>query len=128
MGENGVKSYDDLCNITLIHDDSSLEDESCPQWHMWLKAVDVILPKKSRRIHFNTTQLTLEAAIAGRGVALAKGNIAKDDLQKGKLVRLFSRSLAIDFAYYIVCPNNRKDIAKVAAFIKWLRNEVKSDL
>ncbi len=128
MGEDGVKSYDDLCNITLIHDDSSLEDESCPQWHMWLKAVDIILPKNSRRIHFNTTQLTLEAAIAGRGVALAKGNIAKDDLQKGKLVRIFSRSLAIDFAYYIVCSNNRKDIAKVAAFIKWLRNEVQSDL
>lgn len=125
VGENSIKTYQDLCNVTLIHDDSSLEDESCPKWDMWLKAVGVTLPKKSRRLHFNTTQLTLEAALAGRGVAIAKGTIAKDDLEKGRLVRLFARALPVDFAYYIVCPENRRQIPKITAFVNWLREEVK---
>lgn len=123
IGDNSIKTYEDLRTITLIHDDSSLEDESCPKWDMWLKAVGITLPKGSKRIHFNTTQLTLEAALAGRGVAIAKGTIAKDDLEKGKLVRLFARALPVDFAYYIVCPENRKDIPKVKSFINWLREE-----
>lgn len=124
-GETSIKTYEDLRNVTLIHDDSSLEDESCPKWNMWLKAVGVTLPNDSKRQHFNTTQLTLEAAIAGRGVALAKGTIAKGDLEKGNLVRLFARALPVDFAYYIVCPENRLEIPKVKAFINWLREEAK---
>ncbi|MBL4603145.1 MAG: transcriptional regulator GcvA [Emcibacteraceae bacterium] len=124
-GENSIKTFEDLRNITLIHDDSSLEDESCPKWAMWLKAVGVELPSNSKRQHYNTTQLTLEAAQAGRGVALAKGTIAKDDLENGRLIRLFSRALPVDFAYYIVCPENRKEIPKVKAFINWLREEAK---
>ncbi len=122
-GENPIQSYEDLRKVTLIHDDSSLEDESCPNWGMWLKAVGVSLPTDAKRLHFNTTQLTIEAALAGRGVALAKRTIAKDDLEKGKLVRLFDRALPVDFAYYIVCPENRREVPKVKAFINWLREE-----
>lgn len=122
-GEKSIKTYEDLRNVTLIHDDSSLEDESCPKWEMWLKAVGITMPNDGKRIHFNTTQLTLEAALAGRGVAIAKGTIAKDDLEKGKLVKLFARAQPVDFAYYIVCPENRREIPKVKAFINWLREE-----
>lgn len=122
-GDNPIQTYEDLKNITLVHDDSSLEDESCPKWDMWLKAVGVTLPKNSKRLHFNSTQLTIEAALAGRGVAIAKGTIAQDDLEKGKLVKLFARSLPVDFAYYMVCNENKKDNPKVKAFMEWLRSE-----
>lgn len=124
-GDNSIKTYDDLKNVTLIHDDSSLEDESCPKWDMWLKAIGVTLPNNARRVHFNTTQLSIEAALAGRGVALAKRTIAKGDLEEGKLIRLFDRAMPVDFAYYIVCPENRRELPKVQAFINWLREEAK---
>ncbi|MCC3861199.1 transcriptional regulator GcvA [Pseudemcibacter aquimaris] len=122
-GDDSIKTYEDLKDVTLIHDDSSLEDESCPKWDMWLKAVGVTLPENSKRLHFNTTQLALEAAVAGRGVAIAKGTIAKDDVDKGKLVKLFCRAQPVDFAYYIVCPEAKKDIPKIKHFISWLRKE-----
>lgn len=124
-GDNSIKTYEDLRNVTLIHDDSSLEDESCPKWDMWLKAIGITLPNDSKRVHFNTTQLTIEAALAGRGVALAKRTIAKGDLENGRLIRLFDRAMPIDFAYYIVCPESRREIPKVKAFINWLREEAK---
>ena len=125
-GEDGIKTYKDLKKITLIHDDSSLEDESCPKWDMWLKAVGVTLSRKSKHLHFNSTQLTIEAALAGRGAAIAKGTIARDDLEQGRLVRLFARSLPVDFAYYIVCNEHKKDSPKVKAFMEWLRSEAKN--
>ena len=46
----------------------------------------------------------IEAAVGGRGVALAKRALAQDDLDAGRLVAPMADATAVDFAYSVVHP------------------------
>lgn len=113
----------DLARHSLLHDDSPDDDQSCPTWQMWLRAAGVKDIDWNRGPRFTQSSLVLEAAIHGKGIALAKATLAESDLAAGRLVRLFSADQPVDFAYYIVGPEMKVALPKVAAFIEWLRDE-----
>src|SRR5436189_173790 len=71
-GKQGLRHPEQLRHLTLLHDDSPDDDESCPTWEMWLRAAGVSDVDHTRGPRFNQSSLVLEAAILGRGVALAK--------------------------------------------------------
>ena len=125
-GDDALKTPADLSRFTLIHDDSTLDDASCPDWAMWLKAACVTLGEGQSALHFNQSNLAIEAAIAGRGVVLAKTTIAEADIAAGRLVRPFGEARPVDFAYHIVCPEAKLSAQKVDSFINWLRSEAKT--
>jgi LysR family glycine cleavage system transcriptional activator len=112
---------------TLIHDDSGLEDSSAPSWAMWLKAAGVEAPDGMPAIHFNTHALAIEAAVAGRGIALARSAIAEEDLKAGRLIKPFGEEVPIDFAHYIVCPKEKLKSERVQDFIEWIWQEVEKN-
>jgi LysR family glycine cleavage system transcriptional activator len=114
----------DLARFTLLHDVSADRDASCPDWGMWLKAAGVRGLDARRGPHFDQSSLVLEAAVLGRGVALAKARLAEGDLKAGRLVRLFDVARPIGFAYYLVCPPARLALPRVKAFRDWLLGEV----
>ncbi len=122
-GKHKLKVPADLKHHTLLHDDASDGDETCPDWRMWLKAAGVngIDPRFGPR--FNQSSLVLEAAILGRGVALAKLRLAENDLASGRLVRPFAVATPVRFAYFVVSPPARAERTKVAAFRAWLKEE-----
>ena len=119
-GEHALNSPDDLCWHTLLHDDSPDDDESCPDWTMWLRAAGVGCVDGSRGPRFNQSSLVLETAANGHGVALAKSALASLDLAEGRLVKPFETSVPIDFAYYLLCPERKADLPKVELFRNWL--------
>ncbi|MBM3567349.1 MAG: transcriptional regulator GcvA [Alphaproteobacteria bacterium] len=125
-GRNALTSPDRLRFHTLLHDDSPDLDPSCPDWRMWLKAAKIEDIDWRRGIRFNQSSLVLETAVLGRGVGLAKAALAADDLRAGRLVRPFGKAQPVDFAYYLVCPEARADIPKVARFRRWLAEEAKA--
>jgi len=112
-----------ILNHTLIHDDSTVEDDSAPNWTMWLKAAGLEAPDGMPAIHFNNNALATEAAVAGRGVALARSVIAEEDLKAGRLVRPFGKGVPLEFKHYIVCPHDNLKNERVQEFIDWLRAE-----
>jgi len=91
---------------------------------MWFSAAKVKDADWNRGPRFTQSSLVLEAAIHGKGVALAKATLAAADIEAGRLVRLFNDETPIDFAYYIVGPQRKMAQPKVAAFVEWLRSEV----
>jgi LysR family transcriptional regulator, glycine cleavage system transcriptional activator len=121
QNNGGLKKPKDLARSTLLHDDSPDQDPSCPDWRMWLKAAGVKDADATRGLRFNQSSLVLEAAAAGHGVALAKGTLAAEDLRTGRLVRPFNVTQPLDFAYFLVCPRRKTSLAKVVAFLRWLR-------
>ena len=123
----GLKKPRDLARFTLLHDDSPDQDPSCPDWRMWLKAAGVKDVDATRGMRLNQSSLVLEAAAAGHGVALAKGTLAAEDLRTGRLVRPFNVTQTLDFAYYLVCPRRKTSLAKVVAFLRWLRAQTGND-
>ena len=58
----------------------------------------------ARGPRFNQSSLVIEAAVAGRGVALAKRTLAQADLDAQRLVAPLQIATAVDFAYYLVHP------------------------
>ncbi len=85
-----IRAPQDLAHHTLLHDSGPELDASCPDWSMWLKAHGVAGVDAVRGPRFNQSSLVIEAAVAGRGVALAKRAIAEADLAAGKLVAPFA--------------------------------------
>jgi len=112
---------------TLIHDDSSIEDESAPNWTMWLKAAGVTAPDGMPAVHFNNNALAIEAAVAGRGVALARSAIAEEDIKAGRLIKPFGEAVPVNFAHHIVYPKEKLKNERVQDFIEWLREETTKD-
>jgi LysR family glycine cleavage system transcriptional activator len=114
-----IKAPDDLARFTLIHDDSNLNDESCPDWTMWLKAAGAKNVDAARGPRFNQSSLAIEAAASGRGVALAKRALAQADLDGNRLAAPFSTSTPIEFAYWVVHPPGRARSRAARSFINW---------
>ena len=79
-------------------------------------------------IRFTQASLVVEAAAAGRGIALAKRAIAAADLERGRLIAPFADgSSEIDFAYWVVWPKWRTPSKLARTFMAWLREEAAAE-
>ena len=111
----------DLAGQTLIHDLSMDERQGFPSWGVWLRNAGAPTAASGRGMRINNSAAVLQAAIDGRGIALARSILARDDLAAGRLVRLFPR---IDhksaLAYHVVYRADGLRLPKVAAFRDWL--------
>ncbi len=116
----------DLAGHLLLHDGSPDADESCPDWTMWLAARGVRGVDGQRGPRFNQSNLVIEAAVGGRGVALAKRALAQADIDAGRLVSPFQIATAVDFAYYAVYPKAKARLPQVKAFVGWLIAEAEA--
>jgi LysR family glycine cleavage system transcriptional activator len=110
----------DLKNHMLLHDGSPDADDSCPDWAMWLAARGVRDIDGTRGPRFNQSSLVIEAAVGGRGVALAKRTLAQADLDAGRLIAPLQDATVVDFAYYLVHPKAKGRLPQVKAFSAWI--------
>lgn len=113
----------DLAHHVLLHDGSPDADESCPDWSMWLAARGIRGVDGTRGPRFNQSNLVIEAAVNGRGVALAKRALAQADVDAGRLVAPLQIATAVDFAYFVVHPKAKGRLSQVKAFVNWLAEE-----
>lgn len=123
-GPHPIRTAADLARHTLLHDMSDDGDASRPDWAMWLKARHASHADARRGSRFDQSSLLIEAAAAGRGVALAKRSLAQADLASGRLVAPFADgSQGLGFAYYIVLPRDRPISPGTQAFVDWLKKQ-----
>ena len=119
-----IRKAADLEHHVLLHDVGFETDPSCPDWAMWLKAHGVEGVDATRGPRFNQSSMVIEAAVAGRGVALAKRTIAEADLQSGRLkVLLDEKDAPLRYGYYLVWPQTREPGPGQVRFMDWLRAE-----
>jgi LysR family glycine cleavage system transcriptional activator len=117
---NPLDVPEDLARHTLLHDGSPDADESCPDWAMWLAARGIKGVDGARGPRFNQSSLVIEAAVGGRGVALAKRALAQADLDAGRLVAPLQITTEVDFAYFVVHPKAKGRLPQVKAFVSWI--------
>ena len=121
-GEPPLVTPADLARHTLLHDDDHA------RWRMWLMAAEVADVDPGRGPVFTDSSLTIQAAVAGQGVALARSALANADLASGRLVRPFDITVPAKYAYYMVTPEGGAATRpKVVAFRDWLLAEVARD-
>ena len=97
------------------------------EWEAWFAAAGVVIDGAIRKALegplFNASQLAIEAAIAGKGIALAPAVLVTRDIASGRLVRLFAASITDRNAYWVLCRADRAREARIRGFIKWLLAE-----
>ncbi len=120
----GRFSEADFASAALLHDDSA-DSDPLPGWAAWLAEHSMDTGAARRGLRFNQSSLTLEAAIAGQGFALAKTRLAELDVAAGRLVYPFGaeRRMALGHAYHLVWPRGRTLSPAVKSFMAWLRAE-----
>lgn len=124
QGADPIVTPADLARHVLLHDMSGDGDPGRPDWPMWLMARGVRHADARRGSRFNQSALLIEAAVAGRGVALAKRTLAQADLAAGRLVAPFHDGGAVvAFAYHVVHPKDRPLSPSARAFTDWLRKQ-----
>ena len=121
-GDPPLKAPADLARHTLLHDDGRTEDG--PSWAMWLAAAGAQGVEGTRGPRFNQSSMAIEAAVAGKGVALAKYALAEADLIAARLVIPFDLTTPTEFSYWIVHPEAKAALPEVAAFKGWLLSQV----
>lgn len=115
----------DLQHYTLIHGDYFYFDASQPDWAMWLSTVGVDNVDSSRGLRFSQSEMVVQAAIEGQGVALAGSVTVSDDLKAGRLVQPFELRIPLTFAYYLAYAKSKAELPRLQNFRQWLLSQVK---
>ncbi|MFO1014938.1 MAG: transcriptional regulator GcvA [Caulobacteraceae bacterium] len=126
LAGNTLGDPSDLTHHVLLHDGSPDADDSCPDWSMWLAARGIRGVDGTRGPRFNQSALVIEAAVNGRGVALAKRTLAQADIDAGRLVAPLGISTDVDFAYFVVHPKAKGRLPQVKAFVNWITAEAQA--
>lgn len=125
-GAKALRVPDDLANVPLLHDDILTLDGNSPGWKSWLDAANATGVDLAKGRRFGQSNMSIQAAIEGLGVALGRTPLVADDLAAGRLVRPFDVAIPSGYAHYFVCPQRALTTPKIAAFRAWLLAEAQA--
>jgi len=98
-----------------------LQHVTRPQaWQEWLRACGVENLDGRAGPRFEQFHMVIQAAIAGVGLALLPQFLIQEELASGRLVVAIDRPVTSEYAYYLVYPERKADILRVAVFRDWL--------
>jgi LysR family transcriptional regulator, glycine cleavage system transcriptional activator len=117
--EHKIERPSDLRRCTLLR-------HIWQPWSPWLRAARLRLPEPTGGINLSDSAMVLEAAASGRGVALARGLFVRDDLESGRLVRLFDTDVADVYGYYAVWRAGETPSGAVQSFKQWLKDRMQA--
>lgn len=120
-----LRCVQDLTQHTLLVDDVTDLGGNPPTWEFWGRETGVSLPKPARLRRFGQSNMVVQAAERGLGVALGRAPLVADALARGTLVQPFEGVVDSQFSYWIVCPHESLTIPRVRAFRDWLLSEAR---
>lgn len=98
----------------------------CPlePWRTWFQACGLALREPADGDQFNDIGLTLDAAVAGFGVALLRLKLGAAWLDSGRLVRLSPRAVPSPHHYHLCWTPGTLQRWECAAFVEWLQQSL----
>ena len=100
-----------------------------PWWPHWFAEAGVDVPPGPPRpgVRLDSQAHEGNAAMAGQGVAMLTPFFWRNDIADGRLVQLFDQVSTRGYGYWFVCPEHRRQVAKVRRFREWLVAAVAKD-
>lgn len=89
-------------------------------WSLWFQSQGVAEVRAPRGPSFDDSGLLLKAVLSGQGAGLLPAAMVENELRSGQVVQLLDTAHMEEFAYYLVCPDNRQALPKIAAFREWI--------
>jgi len=91
-----------------------------PKWNVWFEFTGLNITALHESVRFADTNMTIEAALLGQGIALARSGHVEKELADGTLMRLFNIPFPSPAAYYFVCPPGIETQPHIVKFRRWL--------
>ncbi|MEQ4617794.1 MAG: LysR substrate-binding domain-containing protein [Corticimicrobacter sp.] len=114
----------DLRHFPLLHDMTAWRgSQPYAEWEQYLRQIGAADVDVRRGYMFNRNHLTIGAAIAGMGVAIARRALTTDELASGVLVEPFNRRVSTGKRYGIVYPSGALDDRRIRAVHDWLLHQ-----
>lgn len=89
-------------------------------WRQWFSAAGVTAPRDLPGTVFEDSNVLLQAALSGRGVALGVLQFIEDELTARRLIRPFKVSAEPEDAYFLIYRQSALKSAATAVVRKWL--------
>lgn len=125
-GAKRLSVIGDLAKHTLLHDEIWPLRETRTGWRAWLEQAGYADLAVSRGRHFTQSNISIQAAIEGFGVAMGRSPLVVDDLRDGRLTAPFGPAVKTGYSYYFVCPKTSLQYDTVKAFRDWLMQEAEA--
>lgn len=111
----GIHEPRDVLKVPLI-------DPRDEWWIIWFKAHDLPLEELGKQTSpsFNMMTLDAEAAMAGMGITLLMPEYFQRELEQGRLIMPFKRTINQDSGYWLAYPEGRRNVPKIKAFRDWI--------
>ncbi|SHE54185.1 LysR family transcriptional regulator, glycine cleavage system transcriptional activator [Modicisalibacter ilicicola DSM 19980] len=123
-GKPPLNRPEDLAWYPLLHDVTAWRgSHDYAEWEHYLQAIGAPRINLRRGYTFNRNQLTMEAAIAGMGVAIARRTLITSELKTGQLIAPFPQRVATGKRYGIVHAQGALDDRRVRVVHDWIVEE-----
>jgi LysR family transcriptional regulator, glycine cleavage system transcriptional activator len=119
-----LRRLEDLAFHTQIRDEFALMTWELPTWEYWAHENGLSLPVPRRTRSFGQSNMVVQAAIQGNGVALGRSPLVIDALNDGRLVRPLPYIARSPLKYWLVYPEEKQEAKKIRLFIDWIKAEV----
>lgn len=122
-----------LCNPALLANETAAEpadllrtvllhERNDTYWRQWFAAAGVEAYTPARSEMFDDSNVVVQAALDGQGVALICASLAQAEIESGRLICPFDIGLH-GFAYYATVAPAYKDQTKVQRVLDWLKGQ-----
>lgn len=122
----GLARLTDLAHHTLLMDEIADVGGSPPTWNFWAEQTGQTLPKPARTRRFGQTNMVVQAAIQGLGVALGREPLVIGALANGSLVKPLEGVALSQYSYWFVCPKAAMKSDRIRRFRDWVFQEASS--
>lgn len=112
-----------LLGEALLHLDAehwNRLEGSIVDWPLWFDHFNVRLTRGLKGIRTNNYPMLIEAAVAGRGIALGWRPIIDDLLDDGRLVTIGEARIEGRMGYFVLPPREREPSSAVRSVMDWL--------
>lgn len=111
------------CATTLVEHRLLHTQDPFANWEDWFRSVGLPAEKSLLGSHIADLNLVLHSAVNGHGVALARGQLAMEDLSTKRLMTPLPHATRIENAYWLIRPKYGRISSAVRAFVAWIREE-----
>lgn len=120
----GPRSIDaeDLVRFCLIH---SVKAQI--QWSSWFNHLGIAEGPRLKKLYFDRSHMTVDAAVLGLGVALESNLMMEQELRDGKLViPVRDVPQMLISTHWLVCPHQNLRRSRVRRFMAWISDEAET--
>jgi LysR family glycine cleavage system transcriptional activator len=112
-----IASSKELANHRLIH--CSCEPN---EWLFWMERYGAGPIESRHWLEVDTRAAAIQAGEQGLGVVMGRRPFADLALARGRLVQLWTNSIATGMSYFIVAPNRTWSSPRIREFCMWLKS------